>query len=385
MKILRVISSCKAKGGGPIEGSKRLNEVMMREDHSIEYVTLDDPKDEEVRSFPYPVHAQGPGKTYFNYSPKLKDWLIKNGSNYDAVLVHGLWQYHCSAVYGARQNLPNGYFVQTHGMLDPWFNQFKLKYLKKLPFWYGHLKPFLAQANAVLFTTEEERIVSRESFPGYQANEVVVPYGTSRVEGDPEQQKAAFFDEFPDLKDRKILLYLSRIHPKKGVNLLLTALKKNAEDEGFTLVMAGPDNTPYANDMKALAKQLGVAERVRWTGMLTDDVKYGAFHAADAFVLPSHQENFGIAVAEAMACARPVFITDKVNIWREVDAANAGVVRPDTQEGIDSLLEAYFKSTPEELSKMGENALTCFEHNFEITKSAEAMLQLLDPGNRPKR
>src|SRR6185369_13539161 len=131
---------------------------------------------------------------------------------------------------------------------------------------------------------------------------------------------AAFFAAFPALKGRQFLLFLGRVHPKKGCDLLIRAFAKSLDKiaPDMDLVMAGPDQVNWVPELKALTKRLGVDNRVHWPGMLTGALKWGAFHSADALVLPSHQENFGIAVAEAMACCTPALISDKVNIWREV-------------------------------------------------------------------
>ena len=97
--------------------------------------------------------------------------------------------------------------------------------------------------------------------------------------------------------------------------------------------MAGPDEGGLRPVLETQAQRLRIDGRVHWTGMLEGDLKWGAFHAADAFVLPSHQENFGVAVAEALACGLPVLISDKVNIWPDIAQDEAGIVNPDTAEG----------------------------------------------------
>ena len=139
----------------------------------------------------------------------------------------------------------------------------------------------------------------------------------------------------PELKGRKFILFLSRIHPKKGVDLLIQAFARHAKTfPEIDLVIAGPDQTGSKSALQKLARELGVDNRIYWPGMLSGDAKWGAFRSAEFFVLPSHQENFGIVVAEAMALSKPVLITNKVNIWREIEADGAGLVVNDDVEGI---------------------------------------------------
>ena len=110
--------------------------------------------------------------------------------------------------------------------------------------------------------------------------------------------------------------------------------------------MAGPDQSGLVVRLKQIAADHGVEERISWPGMLRDEMKWGAFYASDAFILPSHQENFGISVAEALGCGVPVLISDKVNIWREVMAHGAGLVAPDSLQGTTRLLRDYVALTP---------------------------------------
>jgi glycosyltransferase involved in cell wall biosynthesis len=150
---------------------------------------------------------------------------------------------------------------------------------------------------------------------------------------------------------------MSRIHQKKGVDLLIDAFSKVAQrDPKLHLVIAGPDHHGLQADLERLSFKCGIGERITWTGMVTGDVKWGAYRAAEVFVLPSHSENFGIVVAEALACGLPVLISDKVNIWREIEADGAGLVAEDTLIGTVSLLETWLDLTPEVGEQMGRRA-----------------------------
>ena len=144
------------------------------------------------------------------------------------------------------------------------------------------------------------------------------------------------------------------------------------------LVLAGPDQSGWVDQLKRQATAAGIADRIHWPGMLEGDAKWGAFRGCDAFVLPSHQENFGIVVAEAMASAKPVLITDKVNIWREIEKGNAGFVVPYNEFGIVSLLETFFALSREERNRMGNSARGTFLELFEINKNAVRLLEIFD-------
>ena len=262
-------------------------------------------------------------------------------------------------------------------MLDPWFNRaYPTKTFFKRIFWRLFERRVLRDAAGVLFTCEEERRLARQSFQPYRAREFVVGYGTRDVSGDPEAQRAAFFAQRAGARGRQLVLFLSRIHEKKGVDLLVAAFARSADAHpDVDLVIAGPDQSGLRQELTAIAERLGVAERIHWPGMLTGEAKWGAFRAADVFVLPSHQENFGIVVAEAMALGKPLLITDKVNIWREVETDGAGIVVKDDLEGVAEGLRRALALTADERERMGAAARRSFENRYDLERNA---LQLLD-------
>lgn len=379
-RVLHLISSADREGGGPIEGIIQLNHVLERLGHCTEIVTPDAPDAPWLDGFPVQVQAIGGARMGYRYSPRLVPWLLRNASHYDCLIVNGLWQHHGLAARFVARKLGKPYFVYTHGMLDPWFKRtFPLKHLKKALYWPWGEYRVLRDAAAVCFTCEEERLLARQSFARYQAKEAVVSYGTSAPTGDPEAQRQAFFAAYPALENKRLLLFLSRLHVKKGCDLLLDAFALvAAADPDLHLVMAGPDQTGWEAALQAQAARLGIADRVTWTGMLSGDLKWGAFHAADVFVLPSHQENFGIAVAEALACGLPVLISNKVNIWREIEADCAGLVAPDTAEGTVHLLRTWLALPEAEQQAMHRQAQATFLSRFEITNAAQSLLRVLD-------
>lgn len=144
------------------------------------------------------------------------------------------------------------------------------------------------------------------------------------------------------------------------------------------LVMAGPDTQGWGVTLQARAAQLGLTHRISWPGMLAGDQKWGAFHASDVFCLPSHQENFGVAVAEALACGVPVLMSDKVNIWREIQSDAAGLVAPDTLEGTERLLLGWLAMWPAELNAMRLAARRCFERRFRMERVAENLVRIIE-------
>ena len=357
---------------------KQLAAAAVRQDQQVEIVTLDGPNTGWESEFPCAVHCLGPALFKYGYTPQLVPWLRRNAQRFDAVVVNGIWQYHSVATWRALRGSSIPYYVFVHGMLDPWFKrQYPLKHVKKMLYWPWADYRVVRDAYGVLFTSEEEKLLARQSFPRYRAKEIVVNYGTPGVTGDANAQRASFLQRFPDVRGKRCFLFLSRIHPKKGCDLLIEAFAPLLRsDPSLRLVIAGPDRAGLQPQLHKLARQLGVAQSLIWTGWLDDELKAGAFRVAEAFVLPSHQENFGMVVAEALSCQLPVLISNKVNIWREVIAEEAGLVAEDNLAGTRSMLKQWLALGTEARQAMARNAGHCFRQRFHIDSDACDMLRL---------
>ena len=379
IKALGLIHSLNPSGGGPMEAIRQLTPHLAELGVQSTVACLDDPSAPWLDGFPCPVEALGPGRGGYGYRRGLVPRLRALAAEQDVVIVHGLWQYQGLLAWRALHGGPVPYLVQTHGMLDPWFKRrYPLKHLKKWCYWPWADYRLLRDAEAVLFTCERERQLARQSFWLYQAKERVIAFGTAAASGDPQQQREQFLDRWPQLRGQRLLLFLGRIHPKKGVDLLIEAFAAVASQEpNLQLVLAGPDQLGWQADLQRRAMQLGVADRLHWLGMLSGDLKWGAFHAAELFCLPSHQENFGIAVAEALACGLPVAIAEPVNISGEVAETGAGLVHDDTVAGTTAALQQWLALTPATRSAMGARSLALFTERFEIGAAARDLRDLL--------
>ncbi len=378
MRILHVIGSLSPADGGPPEAVRQLARAYASLGVGIEVLCQDEPDQPFLRTLSFPVHALGQrllGR--FGLSPRLWTWLHRNAARFDAIVMNGIWIFPNVAVRSAARRAGKPYAVFPHGALDPWFNrEYPLKHLKKLLYWPFQY-PVLRDARAVFFTTAAERDLAATSFRPSRWNGIPVPYGISDPEGDPAAQVEAFYATFPALRSRRYFLYLARLHEKKGCDLLLQAFAAVAPAHpGIDLVMAGPDQVGLQAKLQRMAHDLGVADRVHWPGMLSGEIKWGALRAADAFVLPSHQENFGISVVESLVAGRPVLISNQVNIWPQIQEEGVGLVDDDTLPGTERLLRRWLELPAARKEAMAVHAYPCFQRNYSMKETA-ALIQRL--------
>jgi glycosyltransferase involved in cell wall biosynthesis len=378
MQILHMIDSFSPDRGGPPEAVRQLLKAYAAEGAGSEVVCLDDPSAPYLRDLPCKVHALG--QSYvgrYAFSPRLWRWLRKNARRFDGIVMNGIWTFPGLALYLAARRARKPYGIFVHGALDPWFDRkYPMKYLKKLLYWpLQHA--VLHHAQAVFFTTTVERDLAATSFRPSKWNSVVVPYGIAEPKVTSHcaaRQIDEFYDLVPQVRGRRFLLFLGRIHEKKGCDILLKAF---AEVHGMApqvdLVIAGPDPNELQPELEELARGLGIDSKVHWPGMIGGNAKWGALRACDAFVLPSHQENFGVAVVEALAAGRPVLISHQVNIWPEIRDDGVGLADEDSEKGTLRMLSRWFAMTDEEKCAMASRARPCFDARFSMRETASVI------------
>ena len=291
MRLLRVVHSLCSELGGPVTAIQAITPALATLGVETEVISLADEKVALEDKWSIPVHGMG-GASFYGYTPRLATWLRAHHKSFNAVIVHGCWQYQGLGVWRVFRNQRTPYLVYPHGMLDPWFKfRYPLKHLKKCLYWPWGEYRVLRDAAAVLFTSEEEKRQARKSFWLYRCRERVVNYGTAAPTGDPIEQEACFLKEFPRLEGKRILLFLGRVHEKKGVNNLIRAWariqkvdiessfakasedakaseekNRKADRQKLHLVIAGPgEEDSFGRRMKRLAKELGVAGSITWT------------------------------------------------------------------------------------------------------------------------
>lgn len=325
--ITHVISDLDPVSGGTVSALVGLAIQQRRNDIDVRVVTVTSGKTNRREI----DRLKASGVKVFECSPigrlrsigAIRMTLGKSMVGADWVQVHGMWeeiQYQAMRL-SCQMEIP--YVVSPHGMLDPW--SLSQSRIKKWLYLTLRMRTLLNRAWAIHCTTPTE---ARLLGPlGLQPKNIVIPNGIDLDEFDSASAGTAaqgFLERFVEIEGRPIVLFLARLHPKKGLELLLPAFA--ALEANAVLILAGPCDEKYKKTILKLVNELHLEKKVIFTGMLHGEQRVGALCASDVFVLPSYQENFGIAVIEALASGTPVAISDQVNIAKQIENRDVGIV-----------------------------------------------------------
>ncbi|MFZ2276145.1 MAG: glycosyltransferase [Prosthecobacter sp.] len=381
LSIIHAIHSIDPDHGGTTEAVRLLAWTSDLVTSTV--VSSDDPKTGWGSEWSCPVRLLGPAKTKFGWTPNweagLRD-LLQPGA---VVVVHGLWQYHALAAARAARAANVPVIIYPHGMLDPWALR-QSRWLKWAVWWAFNRQVF-RQAACVCFTTEDERRLAAPKLGKIRGEQVIVPLGVEEPPDSTEVLKAEFESAHPSLAGRRMFLFLGRLHPKKGCDLLLQAFARwqETDDPGKSvhLRFVGPPYAAhYREELEGLCTSLGlkIGVDVSFAGGVTGRDKWRELAAAEVLVLPSHQENFGIVVAEALACEVPVLLSDKVNTAPFIAEHGAGLVADDTVIGTLQLLQGWSRKSADEKMITRRQARQLYVTQFAIETARRRFLEVAE-------
>jgi len=305
---------------------------------------------------------------------ELGRFLRDNVGTYDIVHLHGLWLHPTWAAARACLAAGKPYVVTPHGMLDRW--SLSQKRWKKGPYLRWIESKTLRHAAAIHGATQEELDDGR--LERWNSSVFVVPLGLPRSAYADLPDPSSFAARFPALAHRRIILFLGRLHPVKQPEVVIEAFHRISRDITDTwLVMAGPADATYLRTLQTLVESLGIGSRVLFTGMLRDRAIQEAYRAASVFVLPSGHENFGVAVAEAMAAECPVIVSDRVGLAPTILQVEAGLVTPPEVEATAHAMRALLRDASLRLS-MGRNGRRFVLEQLTAEKVARDLVDLYE-------
>ncbi len=391
MHVTHVIHSLNPIQGGTSVAVRSLAENCHAHGIPSRVICLDPPDGIWLQNWTCPVIGTGPTRSYFGWTPRFKPAVEAVLPETDLLVIHGLWQFHGVAAASACRAARIPYVIYPHGMLDPWaLAQSPLKRAMKSAMWHLYMKAQIRDAEAICFTCDEERSAAFAGRLPRPTPTEITPLGVSGPPDNVETLQKEFWDLQPSIpRERKILLFLGRLHPKKGCNMLLEAfgkLRRAGELSQVHLRLTGPaESEEYLAELLAICERMGLKlnEDVSFPGMAKDRQKWRELAASAALILPSFQENFGLVVGEALACGRPALLSDKVNIWRTVTEGQAGLAKPATAEGVTALLTEWASWPEEEQKKRSLQAEALFHKEFSLPNMVEHFHRMAAKHARP--
>jgi glycosyltransferase involved in cell wall biosynthesis len=312
---------------------------------------------------------------FYKYSRPFRSWLCQNVANYDIIHIHSLFSYLsvCAAHLAYRHRVP--YIIRPLGVLNRWGMRNRRRVLKAISFRLIEA-PLLKRAAAVHYTSHRECIEAEEA--GVVAVPFVAPLGLdmSLFESLPDRNR--FFDKWPAARGHQLVLFLSRLDPKKGLELLFEALVQvRLKFPKVLLVIAGTGPERYLRQLRERVHELNISPFVLWVGFLDREDKLAALSAADAYVLPSYSENFGFAVVEALAAGVPTIVSTGIGIADEIGRAQAGlVVAPDCHEIAAAVMKVL--SDPELAQQLRRNGKKLAQFRYSLPAMGTRLLQLYE-------
>lgn len=392
MKILMVVPALGEVYGGPSKSVLELTEAIGKQGVSIDLITtnangstsLDVPlltwiqkENYRLQYFPYWNFLD------YKLTWSLTRWLFGNVTSYDLVNTNAIFSYPVLPAYWACQLRKVPYIITPRGMLEPWALAYKSG--KKKLYFSILEKPALQKASCLqmLASTEAQGITSLDLKPPL----VIIPNGVHREDFASLPNPEIFYQQFPETRNKKLIILLGRIDPKKGLDLLAPAFSELYQKlENLHLIIAGPDNTGFLPTAKQYFIESRCIHAVTFTGMLTGEVKYAALAAANIYVAPSYSEGFSMSVLEGMAAGLPCVITTGCN-FPEAGMANAAMI---VDIDADSIANALIQlvENEQEAKEMGDRARQFIMENYTWDQVAQKMISVYEDiiqGNKHQR
>src|SRR5215208_245005 len=350
MRVLHVIPSVSERSGGPATAIIPMCRALLRQGIEVLLITTDAGlrehtiKGSDYKGVPAMFFPSQLGES-FKYSRPLASWLRSNIRHFGLAHIHAVFNHSSVAAAHVCRKAGVPYVVRPLGTLDPW--SMTQKSFRKRVFWQVSGKGMLRRAAAVHYTTEAEKLATEGLFGLNHGKVIALGIETKSSTSLSRDQLA---HHFPSLASNPYVLVLSRLHPKKGLDVLIDAFLSLPEKfASWRLVLAGDGPADHVLSLKEKAAH---ADRVLFTGWLDGEKKDAVLSCASLLALPSHQENFGLCVIEALSHSVPVLLSPHVNLAEEIVLANAGWIATVNKDAL-ALRLAEALDDEEELARRG--------------------------------
>ncbi len=379
MKALHIVASLAVDWGGPPRMVASLCESLQAKGIACTVLAPDLPKGarlveiEGVRVETFPTGWLSP--LWTGHSPKLAARLLDIVAGFDVVHIHELWHHSHYVAAKAASRAGKSYVIAPYGALQPW--ALKQKPIRKRLYWSIAQRRILERAAAVHVSSKAEAEAALHT--NRRSRPVVIPGGVDVSQFAVLPDREVFERSHPELKGKRVILFLGRLHPVKGLDLLADALAELAREDRYSDVYAvcvGPDEDGYLAALERKFMSVGVLERTIFTGALTGEDRLAALSRADLFTLPSYSEGFSVAVLEALAAGLPVLISQACN-FPEVSEVEAGEVVAAASGEVASGLRRILDDASHR-RRMGENGRKLVQERYTWDQTVNQVIDLYE-------
>lgn len=376
MRILHVVASLSPEWGGPVKMVQGLTDALIKKGIEITIFAPVNKEHEDNIIHPKGANVQLFKQTSFSkiwtaYSPSLMRALYEEAPKFDIIHIHEIWHFPHFAAYHVARKLKKPFIITPHGALAPWCLNYKA--FKKKIFTLLIQKRILNQATVLHALTAKEAEYIRDF--GVKNQIEVIPNGINVEEFKDFHPSQNLERVYPDLKDKKVIMFLGRIHSQKGLDIIAQAfgaVARNRDD--VRLLIVGPDSNGYQKQIETILKEEKVFKKTIFTGILTGTKKMAALSRANISILPSYSEGFSMAILEAMVCGLPVIISDQCNFPQVLENRAGIIIKPNAQELAKALIELLNNS--QLCDEMGKNGRKLVLEKFTWDKIANKMMDL---------
>jgi glycosyltransferase involved in cell wall biosynthesis len=362
--ICNVITTLDPRLGGAGSATIEISKALSSKKIKVTILTNDNKNSKFFKSNQVKIINLGNGFGNYNLSLKLFLWIRKNRKFYDTFIFHGLWQFNTLI---ARFLLKDNFYVFSHGQLDPYFATEKYKKIKKKIYWNLVEKFNMRKAKAMLLTNNSEKKSQEKSFVNVKnLKRKVINFGINAPKYNIKNLNRIFIKKFNFLKNKNYFIFLGRFHKKKGCDILIKSFKNILKKKNdIFLLMIGPHSYEKVK-LKNLSNEYKLNDKIFWSKEITNDLKWIIMKKAQAMVLSSRGENFGVSLVESLSVGTPVITTSKVNIQNIIKKSNCGYIGTTNEKDFTKKMLKFINLSKYEKKKLKTNSLVCFNKYFNL-------------------
>jgi glycosyltransferase involved in cell wall biosynthesis len=384
MRVLHVIPSVSEEDGGPSFALRLMARGLTQSGIQVDVATTDVDTQGDRPGVPLEEAAQEDGARvfycrrqtrFYKVSLPLARWLAQNICQYNLVHIHALFSYASTAAAHQAMKHRVPYVIRPLGVLNRWGMEHRRPWLKQLSFRLVEQR-IVENAAAMHYTSEQEW---REAeMAGVTTRAAVIPLGIDVTKFRSLPTPERFYHRFPQARGRQVVLFLSRLDAKKGLDLLLPAFAEARRKHPAALLsIVGSGETSFVAGLHAMAEHLEISDHILWAGFLTGEDKLSAMAAASVFALPSHSENFGIALVEALAGGLPCLLSDQIGIASEIETADAGLIAACDKAEVNVGLQ-WLLADSELRARLAVNARRLAQRRFSLEAMTGSLIELYE-------